>query len=424
MTDQPSAKSKLRHWRWWLTLALAILVLVGWCWWQLPRTMRLVARVPVDDAGVITGLDGGSGEPDYFAAHGMLLRAGSAGVSPASGLRLTLLGWDGVPRWQVDTPLHSPTELEYNPFNSSPYARVALSPDGKFLALVQQQHGKLRVMSWREGKPFGEAEIPWSSQLTLLAHRPTVTGDGRIWLADMQAQPGMLWAIDGKKVASGFLPQSLLPRWGSYAFLALPGETTFCAQTGFLLLDPVARLQVRGKQVIVTPVLKAPAPMPVVRTPLATSWFGLLEKGFEGTLDGRCRVTTAPGQTWELPVCAQVDTGDFTPDGRAALVLEYGLIRHGFQRTLAGLPLLDRVYTPNMPPHLVVYTRAGHRAAICPLRPTLDWPPGTGAIFPRDAVLAREHYTVEKCRLSPDSHHVAVLVRDDTGRHEVWYYRW
>jgi len=232
--------------RFWLILAAVALVLfAGWHWLHTPA-MRLQAVTPLD--GVI---DDGY-EPFFFNTHDVLLHKEPVPHNRTM-MRLTLIGWDGKPRWRVTVPWPSllPDKIDRDDF--MPWRDLALSPDGHLLAMaLPDKKHEVRVLSWRDGRLLGDVHLPWSPGGF---YNLQATESGRVWL--MQFVGSLrLWAIDGTQIADGAYPAKILGRLSPYGrrylYSLSPDGTILLGGNPRQRLYDYATVQVIGKRVVVT----------------------------------------------------------------------------------------------------------------------------------------------------------------------------
>jgi len=145
---------------------------------------------------------------------------------------LTLTGWDGRQRWRITTPAATLPERpgDHPSWNER---TIAVSPDGRTVALLFTDGPYIRVYGWRDGELASSAKLPRvpGKPAALPLYSFTVTNDGFLWVSTPQLRTCRVWRIDGKHVASGIYPMPFP--------ILLPQETEFrneISQDGSALL--------------------------------------------------------------------------------------------------------------------------------------------------------------------------------------------
>jgi hypothetical protein len=400
-------------------------LLVGggaWWWHGRPVTLRLVATLAVSREFDWTMLPLFFGEPG-----GLYLRV----ERPAT---VTLIGWDGQPRWTIHTPVGRRVNQELDWWLREVNPMIAsLSPDGRLFALARVRGASLLVNSWRDGRPLGQALVPClgARHPDILLH---VTDSGRVWVCDRAtgSTTCRLWAVDGARVAVGgyHLPQSLSPLRRSNGTLSAlsPNGTHLACYHSWGRLDYLA-LAVQGDRVRATRCYSVPTNdvdafwvddarlrvFAATHSSLAHDWefaaYTLL--GPAGT---QARVPERrPGDPrWLYPVSGPAWTPGgqdlaHTPDQRLAL-------------GLAPSPLpapLERLY----------WWAIGHRLLQQPTVVQLGVYSAPGrlrAVLPRCRAFAnakRGAFFFPQFALSPDGQHIAILLRTEKA-YQVQLYAW
>ncbi|MHB9133112.1 MAG: hypothetical protein ACYDBB_18745, partial [Armatimonadota bacterium] len=230
------AARKPRRWkRGVLVVALVLLVAGGVWWWRMPRQMKLVARIP---GLVVATCDGG------FVVRGTVWRNMKVVPQPNSGDPGTHITWltrqsstryrchdwrTGQERWHCE--LFQAANGIYQP---------AISPDGHYFAVLAQYGAGLRVHTWKDGAPVGDAPLPVT--VAEMAFSSALYGlrmfnSGRIICWRPVKNGWKLEAVEGNRVvAQGVVPDASVRFAGldeRFPELSLDGAR-FLAPVGYI----------------------------------------------------------------------------------------------------------------------------------------------------------------------------------------------
>lgn len=406
-------------------LALALLV-TEWVWERCTSTMHRVLRIPLKRGEYLMA---DIVEPVLFGVPGGLcLRREHPSADPNAPSTLTLIGWDGKPRWHVTTVVSNRVydgrwmSIHFLIGNSARRnSALTISPDGRALAVAQKVGQVLQIKSWLDGRPLGEASIPLIAFLPSQAPM-TITNSGRIWLSNYKATDYRAWAIDGKKVASG--SYKVTPEFPNqlylYQFFRLSPDGSALICTGSKSLD-YATVQVQGTHI-------------EIKRRYATNQVGYFywidnqwARGRKGLLagpNGICKnpvpgtnsmsslyhtqvLVPPPGHSWELPVNAPVISRG---NGSAALVWSYPPLPHWLEGAAKWDCLKDRLMM-SVRPRLNIYTAPGHKSAELAI-PVI----GSLSRLPH-------YFEPMPITLSQDGHRMALVV-ENHHQFEIWVYAW
>jgi hypothetical protein len=339
--------------------------------------------------------------------------------TPGGPGTITLLGWDGQPRWTITAPLR-PQMIQrvYNPTSGHALDEetlISLSRDGHVFALCEPgtKPGTLRVRSWRDGRLLGEARVVFACAASRLCYDVTlqVLDSGRLWLYDTCCHNGRvrLCAIDGALVQTGQYRVGGLPSTaGSFCAVSPNGTGLLCVmdrQVETAMLG-VAHGRVRTEGRFARP-----------NKYIAYHWLDderLIDEACSTVIEvdgtpraippGTLRLFPTTGRPWTVRTGREFNLLWTTADARTALLTE-GQVR--LPASLAWLRNPRTRWLLNLSQHrLALYTAPGRLRAVLPV-PTMDamW------INPYE------------WRLSPDGRRVATLVMN-ADRSEIALYGW
>ncbi|MHB9027063.1 MAG: hypothetical protein ACYC7E_23245 [Armatimonadota bacterium] len=405
----------------WLLLLVLLAGWGAWRWVTRLETMRLERTIPVERNSAVWVHEDAEEGP-YLALFGkgggLYLHKeyqnpewAKKGNGPAT---ISLMDWENRARWRVSARL-SGTVREEGLVMGHDAGRsiLSLSPEGRTFAIARVRGLVVRVGSWHDGRPLGQAAVtlPGTAITQTRWYRLQATDSGRVWLYDsgnnaLSASSYGLWAIDGSRVSSGSYRASFTaPNRGAPCQLSPGGTRLLCEDAG-AALDYVDLAVADGR----------------VR---ATRRYTLTPKAFEGWswLDDERAWTydrvigpagvlaTVPdigdpvypqqGRPWHVPAGIAVDFLT-APDGRTALVV-------GREPYLpAPLEWLIGLLPPHMlnrlaPSRLEVYTAPGRLRAV--------------------QTLPDDHLSTVFAALAPDGRQVALMTKED-GRYVVKLYGW
>jgi len=423
-------------------VALVVLVLAGWWWWSRPRVLRLEAEIPCDYHIIMV-----SGRSGFYDQHDLLLRLDrTADDRPAPGT-LTLIGWDGKPRWQVSLPV-VPSIEPRDQFNQpgcddTALGVTALSPNGHWLALARREGGVVRVWRWRDGQALGTVTLRWPRECATSSYLLHITDTGRVWLV-AKGIPCRLWAIDGARVATGSYAHTgsgtneLCVIWSislspdssvllchyicssgstaDYVTVGVQGTqvTTRCTcarlndtDHGFHWLDGQTAIDSSGMCI-----------GPQGKVTRITDWMmanrytdgGAVVQIRDVNDAVRARVyATAPGRPWEIPADFDFHMASGCPfkdaicssNGQVALAL-VDLRNNHLSRLMRKIPFLENLPHWESKWHYAVYSAPGRLRAVLPIINNDQF--GPVFITGRD-----QHTSIEPFAVSSDGHHAAFI---------------
>ncbi|HEY3417303.1 MAG TPA: hypothetical protein VGM23_10515 [Armatimonadota bacterium] len=231
-------------------LAGVVLAWGAWAWHTQPETMRLVGQVRLPR--IPWGLPPG-GYLCVGASGGVCLLLDQPAQPPNSPFTLTSIDWDGRARWQATLPPDVGHHFNVEFCGTDRYRifpTLALSPDGRTLALAQRVGREWRITRWHDGRLFERVGLTGIPRGWYDLDRMRVTDSGRIWLLlNDFGFPCRLLAVDGTRVAQGAYQPSFPPRPHTgyeYAF-SRDGSTLLCNDYGSV--DYVS-VRVQGEKVI------------------------------------------------------------------------------------------------------------------------------------------------------------------------------
>jgi len=381
-----------RYW-WWILLGIVLLA-VGIWWWRRPAEMHVCASI--------------AGECNHEDARWtpLGLCRWSWPAQPEGASTVTLYGWDGKPRWTVHGPAgicnYGWRELE-----------LGCSPDGHVVAITILEMGRVRVMSWRDGRPLGDCYVTLESGIYTVSVDVLlrVTNSGRLWLYHTFMPYCPIIAVDGVHVAFGRLsmprPKSDPPVYDWE--LSSDGTTMAVRQDE---ANPVVRfctLAVQGEHVTVahTRVCRDATFFSVSNGGLTwdltgrlhdasgtilnqTGWSSNLLSGTDGTvleltpkkdrtLDPHAAVACrfhhlVSGRQWEIRSSRpRVTALCGTPDGKYVLTAEQGLPHtlRSLPASISAWPAVARfIQDQRRCAQLVVYAGSGQPCAFYPIMPS------------------------------------------------------
>ncbi|HEY3415453.1 MAG TPA: hypothetical protein VGM23_01100 [Armatimonadota bacterium] len=436
--------------KWCKQLIAILLTLFALGWWCLsqPEQMRLGKCISVNPADlVIDELSASGSSPLFFGSPvGLYLHIDRMANAPKAPARLSLIGWDGKPRWQIENFSVNPVLngiIIDDLFRQNPTIQVAaLSPNGRVFTLLRSTKHGYSITSWSDGQLRGTAHLQGNlSRYTNGAGALQVMNSGRVWLyAGLDIIRCSVWAIDGSQVAHGtYQPSFILTKTSSGTCTISPdGAHLICANTSTL---DYADLQVVGKTIHITRCYSAKSeyanscqwldgqyaigyranilgPAGVISSPreaweksFSTDSTGLLVDYASAPLHRKqhgayqLRVfLPPPGTSWEVPTNRCIASWLSSADQRTCLLVESTLDPDGMN---AGLTKLIASYAflswlqPR--PRLALYTAPGRLRTVLPV--------------PDPA-------SVKALGLSPDGRQLAIYTIDSTGKGEICLYTW
>lgn len=193
MTGQKQPVKRRRILRWLVVLILLVVVgLLAWHRFQQPPEFILVTRIARAHPT----------ECEDWVPEGLLQQ--NIPDSKCDPCEITLTGWDGRQRWRITSPVATLPERP----GDHPYwneRTIAVSPDGRTVALLFTDGPYTRVYAWRNGALYSSVNLPRvpGKPVVLPLYQLSVTDRGYLWVSTPALRTCRLWRIDGKQVASG-----------------------------------------------------------------------------------------------------------------------------------------------------------------------------------------------------------------------------
>ncbi len=329
-------------------------------------------------------------------------------------MRLSLIGWDAQPRWQVELP-----------FDKDLSSHMGFSPDGRRLVLITREAPtSMRVRHWCDGHqlPDQVVKLPWSWKIH---DPPKVTDGGHVWLtgfaiANHPDQVALI-TLDGARRAMGLFPASSL---GKFEFT--PDGTALISYHAAQGLFADASLEVYGTQVRLTQrfqrAYQAPDDVQLnelfFTSPVGLPEYTLLYRDKQQ----RIRVCAPPAPSWALPPVNALN-GCCSADGRTVLLEQDNYPTKPHLRALfdKALPFLRDWFAPNLN-FFAVYTTPGRLRAVLPFSYTAASLISNyiGCCLTIDGV---RYYDASCIGLSPDGRHVLFTATPSHGQKEWLIYQ-
>ncbi|HEY3415931.1 MAG TPA: hypothetical protein VGM23_03510, partial [Armatimonadota bacterium] len=410
-------------WRKRMLSILFLLVVGGAVWWWLaqPERMRLVRTMPLGSGQVLRNW---VYEPAFFGVPGGLCLRLDAAEGRSVPATITLLGWDGLPRWRVSTrvdnvryivmsymrPPYYPEGAYAADLSPDRAQQATLSPDGHVFALARLAGGVWQVESWRDGHPLGRARLdrPAGGYFPMVQ----ATNGGRLWVYQSRGSIDLL-AIDGARVSrgrylSGASPWQLsiapdgarllcvVPGAVEYATLLVRGGRVMATRRytrqksdqDYAWLDTMHALGLQGQLLGPDGMIHGPQGWQTAAPyTFGQVSFALQQRSARDTVRVRL-YRLPPAQPWVVPLNPQrMINGCHTSTDRGAVVFrEQGARLPRMLAPLQHLGAISNVLARWPSPRLVLYTAPGTLRAVLPITDR-----------------------VERFALSPDSHRLAIL---------------